>query len=169
MTKAEELKILEAIEELILEAGPDSYIRRTFAGIPEICKQNIESDFWISPVEELDEERERHMKADVEHGNRLLNVERERDILRQAVENKDAEIATLNHLLDSMRKTADEWEQNAHDAGEMYCGLEAECAELSAEVRKLKAEIVRMRMERMTEDDMAELYDTTMKGAKNNG
>jgi len=36
---------------------------------------------------------------------------------------------------------------------------------LSAENRKLKAEIVRMRYERMTEDDMARLYDI----AKMNG
>ena len=52
-------------------------------------------------------------------------------------------------------------EKNAHDAGELYCKLEDECAELSAEVRKLKAEIVRMRMRSMTEAEIASLYEKT--------
>ena len=150
MTKAEELKILEAIEGLILEAGPDSYIRMTFAGVPEICRQNIENDFGNIPVQDL------------EGARNLLDAERRRhdETKRMLAESqgmcKDA--LDENELL---RKTADEWEKNAHDAGELYCKLEDECAELSAEVRKLKAEIVRMRMRSMTEAEIASLYEKT--------
>ena len=148
MLKAEELKILEAIEGLILEAGPDSYIRMTFAGVPEICRRNIENDFGDITVQDLDDVR------------KLLDAEQRR---HDETKRMLAELQKMcKEALDEnarLRKLADEWEKNAHDAGEMYCGLEAECAELSAENRKLKAEIVRMRYERMTEDDMARWYD----------
>ena len=53
MTKAEELKILDKIETLVKSAGADSYIAGTFAGIVEICRDNIENDFGNHPVEDL--------------------------------------------------------------------------------------------------------------------
>lgn len=166
MTKAEELKILEAIEGLILEAGPDSYIGLTFAGIVDVCKRNIEDDFGNCPVEDLRLERERNaemMKANAEHGKVLLAVEHERDCLRSQLEAKDAEIEKLGHMVESWKKTADEWEQNALDVGEMYCNLEKECAQKDLEIRNLKAEIVRMKLERMTDVEYAELYESMRK------
>lgn len=53
MTKSEELKVLDKIEALIKSAGADSYIAGTFAGIVEICRDNIENDFGNHPVEDL--------------------------------------------------------------------------------------------------------------------
>lgn len=53
MTKAEELKVLDKIETMIKSAGADSYIAGTFAGIVEICRDNIENDFGNHPVEDL--------------------------------------------------------------------------------------------------------------------
>jgi len=150
MTKAEELKILEAIEGLILEAGPDSYIRMTFAGVPEICRRNIEDDFGDIPVQDLDDVR------------KLLDAEQRRhdETKRMLAESQKMCKDALDEN-DRLRKLADEWENNAHDAGELYCKLEDECAEMTAEIRKLKAEIVRMRMARMTEAEIAGLYDKT--------
>lgn len=145
MTKSEELKLLEQIEKLISSADEDSYIRRTFSGVPEICKQNIESDFWISPVEELDEERERHMKADVEHGNRLLDVERERDILRQEVENKDANIATLNCLLDAKTAECDRIKEERDVIVECHDTVAEMCDKYEHEIMRLKAEVYDLR------------------------
>lgn len=57
MTKAEELKILEKIEALIKSAGVDSYIGPTFAGIVEVCRENIENDWGMCPLEDLDTAR----------------------------------------------------------------------------------------------------------------
>lgn len=57
MTKAEERKILDKIENLIQSAGKDSYIALTFAGIVDICRDNIENDFGNSPVLDLAESR----------------------------------------------------------------------------------------------------------------
>ena len=148
MTKQEELKILEAIEGLILEAGPDSYIRMTFAGVPEICRRNIEDDFGDIPVQDLDDVR------------KLLDAEQRRhDETKRMLADSQKMCKEALDENEGLRKLADEWEKNAHDAGEMYTELEQENTVLTAEIRKLKAEIVRMRMARMDESAIAELYD----------
>ena len=59
MTKAQELKVLDQIEALIKSAGEDSYIGPTFAGIVDICRDNIENDFGNSPVRDLEEARKK--------------------------------------------------------------------------------------------------------------
>ena len=150
MTKAEELKILEAIEGLILEAGPDSYIRMTFAGVPEICRRNIEDDFGDIPVQDLDDMRTELFAERRRHDETKRMLAESQKMCKDAMAESGALLAER-----------DEWEKNAHDAGELYCKLEDECAELSAEVRKLKAEIVRMRMRSMTEAEIASLYEKT--------
>lgn len=148
MTKAEELKLLEKIEELIKSADSGDYIPMTFAGIVEVCKRNIEDDFGNSPVQDAEDARNLLHAEERRHDETKRMLAEAQKMCKEAVDENER-----------LRKLVAEWEQNAHDAGEMYCGLEAECAELSAENRKLKAEIVRMRVERMTEDDMARLYD----------
>ena len=171
MLQAEELKILEQIEKLIEHAGADSYIGLTFAGVPELCRRNIENDFGNFPVEDLRLERERNanmMKASAEHGKVLLGVEHERDCLRDQIKQKDAEILKLNSLLESAEKVADEWEKNAHEAGELYSELEEEISTQNKEIIRLRAEIVRMKLERMTEESISAIYDM-MKGAEQNG
>lgn len=150
MLKAEELKILEQIENLIDHAGADSYIRMTFAGVPEICRRNIEDDFGDIPVQDLEDMRIRVGVVERAHDETKRMLAEAQKMCKDALD----ESARL-------RKLAAEWEQNSHDAGEMYCKLEDECAEMTAEIRKLKAEIVRMRMARMTEAEIAGLYDKT--------
>ena len=150
MTKAEELKILEAIEGLILEAGPDSYIRMTFAGVPEICRRNIEDDFGDIPVQDLDDVRKLLDAEQRRHDETKRQLAEAQKIAKDAMDQRDKLLAER-----------DEWEKNAHDAGEMYTELEQENTVLTAEIRKLKAEIVRMRMARMTEAEIAGLYDKT--------
>lgn len=150
MTKAEELKILEAIEGLILEAGPDSYIRMTFAGVPEVCRRNIEDDFGDIPVQDLDDVRKLLDAEQRRHDETKRRLAEAQKMCKEAMDEND-----------KLRKLADEWEKNANDAGEMYTELEQENTVLTAEIRKLKAEIVRMRMARMTEAEIAGLYDKT--------
>jgi len=148
MTKQKELELLEKIDALIKSADAGDYIPMTFAGIVEVCRRNIEDDFGDSPVEDCANMR---VALDAE---RRMNDETKRQLADAQKMCKEAMDEN-----ERLRKLTAEWEQNAHDAGEMYCGLESECAGLSAENRKLKAEIVRMRYERMTEDDMARWYD----------
>lgn len=59
MTKREELKLLEKINEMIESAGKDSYICMTFAGMVDVCRDNIEYDFGSIPVRDLSDERMR--------------------------------------------------------------------------------------------------------------
>ena len=154
MTKAEELIIVAKIEDLIAEAGADSYIRMTFAGICDICRRNIEDDFGDQPVRDLDLLRldydaERQMHDQTKH----LLAESQK-MCKEALDENER-----------LRKLVAEWEQNAHDAGEMYCGLEEEIKTQNAEITRLRAEIVRMKLERMTDVEYAELYEK-MEGAK---
>lgn len=59
MTKTEELKVLEQINELIASTGQDSYISMTFAGIVDVCRNNIVNDFGDCPVADLADLRRR--------------------------------------------------------------------------------------------------------------
>jgi len=159
MTKAEQRKILDQIDALIKSADSDSYIADTFAGVVNICRSNIDNDFADYPVQDLELERERFNAEVRMHEQTKKDFSEYRASTEKVLDDMTEELTMWKNNYSDMCKTADEWEQNAHDSGEMYCGLEAECAELSAENRKLKAEIVRMRYERMTEDDMATMYD----------
>lgn len=148
MTKAEELIIVAKIEDLIAEAGADSYIRMTFAGICDICRRNIENDFGDQPVRDLDLLRldydaERQMHDQTKH--QLADAQK---MCKEALDENER-----------LRKLVAEWEQNAHDAGEMYCGLEEEIKTQNAEITRLRAEIVRIKFERMTEFDLAAMYE----------
>lgn len=148
MTKLEELNLLEQIDALIKSANEGDYIPMTFAGIVNVCRNNIENDFGVIPVQDMEtylEARDAEIRAH-EETKRLLA--RERETLKEA-----------NSLAERFAKEAENWERIDHETGQLYCELEAENAQLSAEIRKLKAEIVRMRMERMTEADMEKLYD----------
>ena len=156
MTKAEELKLLDKIAGLIAESGEDSYITMTFAGIVEVCRRNIENDFGDSPVDDCANMRvaldaERRMHDETKH--QLADSQK---MCREALDENER-----------LRKLTAEWEQNAHDAGDLYCALEKECAQKDLEIRNLKAEIVRMKLERMTDIEYAELYEH-MKGDAEN-
>lgn len=90
MTKSEELKLLGKIVELIDGAGADSYIGMTFAGVPDVCRRNIENDFGDMPVFDGNAYRES-----------LLKIEHERDAMAETIKAKDAEIEKLGHMLDA--------------------------------------------------------------------
>lgn len=153
MTKAEELKLLAQIDALIKSADPCDYIPMTFAGIVEVCRRNIEDDFGDSPVEDCANMRvaldaERRMHDETKH--QLADAQK---MCKEALDENER-----------LRKLVAEWEQNAHDAGDLYCELEEECRAKSQEITKLRAEIMRMKFERMTEFDLATMYEK-MEGA----
>lgn len=152
MTKAEELKILDQIAELIKSAGADSYICMTFDGITDVCRSNIENDFGNQPVRDLADERMMRVAA-----------EREAEMAKKNVDSLQKMCDECLSEVDELRKLSAEWEQNAHDAGDLYCELEKECAVKDVEICNLKAEIVHMKLERMTYAEYAELYESMRK------
>ena len=148
MTKAEERKILEQIVELIQSTPTDSYIRSAFSGVPEYAVRNIEDDAAYNPVEERDMWESRFNVESREHDRDKKLLADSQKMCKEAVDENE-----------KLRKLVAEWEQNAHDAGEMYAEENTACMKMAREIMKLKAEIVRLRMERMTEDEMATMYD----------
>lgn len=155
MTKAEELKILDKIAGLIAESGEGSYISMTFAGIVDVCKRNITDDFGDSPVEDcanmrvaLDAERRMH-----EETKRLLATSQ--DAWKQ-------EMNECEHLKSQLRNSEQDAANLAEERDAMSdCvhGLQEIVDAQDGEIRKLKAETVKLRMERMTEEQVAELYE----------
>lgn len=153
MTKAEEMNLLGKIAELIASAGTDSYIHDTFAGVVEVCRNNIENDFGDRPVKDLellrcdyDAEKQMHSetKRQYDEAQNALNE------ARRDTEGMQKRIADLAEERDTLTECVE--------------GCHAIIDEQDAEIRKLKAEIVKLRMERMTEEQIAELYDKTEGG-----
>ena len=148
MTKAEELKILESIEGLILETGPDSYIRMTFAGVPEICRRNIEDDFGDIPVQDLDDVRTQLSAEQRRHDETKRMLADAQKMCKEAMDNAD-----------ELKKQVAELKDERDAMSDCVNGLQEIVDAQDAEIRKLKAEIVRIRMARMDESAIAELYD----------
>ena len=97
-------------------------------------------------------EVDRMKKEAEEHAKILLKVEHERDCRDFRIQDLEAEISKLKHIIDSkddeievLRRDCDNWEQNSHEAGELYCGIEDECQQKDAEILRLKAEIYDLR------------------------
>lgn len=153
MTKAEELKLLAQIDALIKSADPCDYIPMTFAGIVEVCRRNIEDDFGNCPVEDLEVLRGRFDYEARAHDETKRQLADSQKMCKEALDENER-----------LRKLSAEWEQNAHDAGDLYCELEEECRAKSQEITRLRAEIMRMKFERMTEFDLATMYEK-MEGA----
>lgn len=157
MTKAEELKLLAQIDALIKSADVGDYIPMTFAGIVDVCRNNIENDFGIIPVQDMEtylEARDAEIRAH-DQTKKMLNE------TQKALKASEENTEYWKKCFDEAKSLADEWEGHAHAIAEDCDNLAQEREVMEEEIRKLKAEIVRMRMERMTDADMAKLYDTT--------
>lgn len=116
--------------------------------IDRIYKELVEAHSKV--VAEVD----RMKKEAEEHAKILLKVEHERDCRDFRIQDMESEISKLKHIIDSkdeeievLRRDCDNWEQNSHEAGELYCELEEECAGKDTEIMRLKAEIYDLRKE----------------------
>ena len=155
MTKAEELKILDKIAGLIAESGKDSYISMTFAGIVDVCKRNITNDFGDSPVQDLELERERFLAESRMHDETKRQLAESQKAWNEAMIECEALKSSERNLGQEAADLAEE-----RDAmSDCVHGLQEIVDKQDAEIRRLKAEIVKLRMERMTEEQVAELYE----------
>lgn len=148
MTKQKELELLEKIDALIKSADAGDYIPMTFAGIVEVCRRNIEDDFGNSPVQDWEEMRNMLCAERVAHDETKRQLAEAQKMCKAAMDENDR-----------FRKMIDELKEQRDCMAECVDGTNAIIDEAEAEIRKLKAEIVRMRMERMTDDEMATMYD----------
>lgn len=137
MTKAEELKLLEKIEELIDSADEDSYIRMTFDGIGAVCMENIRADFGNCPVRDLDELREqfsaevirhdetKHLLADAQNiGSKAIEERDELRIkLKDAEEYRKSADKTIDDMIDKIEELTEErdcFKENAEGLQDLY-------------------------------------------------
>ena len=148
MTKAEELKLLEKIEELLRTSDANSYIASMFAGVTEVCRNNIINDFGDEPVRDLSELRERFDAEVHMHDVTKYQLAEAQKALKEAIDNAEV-----------MQNRITELEEQRDAMSDCVDGIHAIIDQAEAEIRKLKAEIVRMRVERMTDDEMATMYD----------
>lgn len=141
MTKEKELQILQKIDDLINEAGPDSYIGMTFAGTVELTKENITNDFGSNYKEMYENEQERarilseglnELRQQTE--GKLTETTDELNKYKTWCEKKDNRIDELNNQIS----------EAADDIGKYIDDLHAEKAKtaaLEAEIITLKAKL----------------------------
>jgi len=147
MTKSEERKILAQIVALIAESGEESYIQRTFAGICDICEQNIEDDFWISPVAELNAERDRNLKKDAEIGEKIRKLEFENHIMEEDTMRKTEIINQYKKIVNDQSCKITEIMEERDAMSDSVNGLQEILEKQDAEIVRLKAEIYDLRRE----------------------
>lgn len=155
MTKAEELKLLEQIDALIKSADAGDYIPMTFAGIVDVCKRNITDDFGDSPVHDLELERERFSAESRMHDETKRLLAEAQDAWKQAM----IEIEALKSSERNLGQEAADLAEERDAMSDCVHGLQEIVDAQDGEIRKLKAEIVKLRMERMTEEQVAKLYE----------
>ena len=143
MLKAEEMRILEQIESLIAQAGPDSYIAMSFEDVPEMCRQNIENDTGNSM-------REYRKAWDLER-EKLLQ---ENYTLRDSIAEREQKIFDLNHDYGIEEKHNAELIKALKDMNAEYVKAQDALAEwqerggnMRLEIMELKSEIYDLRKE----------------------
>lgn len=159
MTKAEELKVLGQICELIKSTGTDSYISMAFRGVPEYAERNIAEDAGYNPVEERDMWEKRCYDKDCqlqkqsdESGKLLLRVEHERDVyaeqLKQSREAYEEKHQMWCKATDAVSELRRELDQTQTDARQYRASTDEVIDRQDAEIMRLKAEIYDLRKER---------------------
>ena len=150
MLKAEEMRILEQIEALIAQAGPDSYIAMSFEDVPEMCRQNIENDTGNSM-------REYRIAWDLEREKLLRENYALRDSMEQIGKNYKAElaereqkIADLNHDYNIEEKHNAELVEALKDMTAQYMKAQDTIAEWQERGGNMRLEIMELK---------AKLYD----------
>ena len=145
MTKTEELNVLKQINELIVSAGSDSYIGMTFAGVVEMCRENIVSDFGNCPVADLEDMR-----------RRFEGAVRDCKGMSQSVETLNAENKRLTTKINEMKDMIDVAEGKAAMEGDR-----AESAIKLLEEERAASRVLRQQVAELTDarDTMTECVD----------
>lgn len=154
-TKDAEREQLRKIAELIEETECGSYIRMAFAGCVKMAEENIEFDFANSYPDQIDFKD----KQNAEMGEKLLKLEHENQAMEQHLKEKEAEIQKLGHMLESKSAECNRIAEERDAMADCVDGSNEIIDKADAEIRKLKAEIVRMKFDRMTEEQVSELYE----------
>lgn len=145
MTKAEEREVLQKICDLIKSTGTDSYISMAFRGVPEYAERNIAEDAAYNPVDELGSEYAKNLRKDSEYGQKLLKLEHENQALQTHLDEEEAEIEKLGHLLDAKTAECERLKDERDVMVECHDGLAEMVDRYELEIQRLKAEVYDLR------------------------
>ena len=139
MTKEQERQILKKIDELIKEAGPDSYINTTFAGIVEQAEENINNDWGCNY-------KQSYETSELQRAETLHQLRKEQETTRDLNE----QIKTVTEALEAAQAKIEEYKHRIDD-------VRTEKNQISSELMKTKDEIESQKTEIITLK--AKLYD----------
>lgn len=132
-TKAEELRALEQIKDIVSQLGPDSYVAMAFEGCFEVAEDNIGNDWGCSLLQRA-QAAEKHLK---ETKQQLEDAQNQVDTLEQLLEDARRDSANLN---DAFSKRCRELAEETHKNRD----LEVQIIAYQQESMKLKAKIYDM-------------------------
>lgn len=131
-TKAEELRALEQIKDIVSQLGPDSYVAMAFEGCFEVAEDNIGNDWGCSLLQ------------------RAQAAEKQLREKKQQMEDMKNQADTLEQLLEDAR----------HSSVEADNAFRRKCRELAEETHKnrdLEVQIISYQQENMRLK--AKIYD----------
>ena len=141
MTKEQEREALKKIQEIIEEAGPESYIGMTFAGIVEQAEENIANDWGICPVKELETAQERISTMQGTEAEKDRTIEILNETL-EATQNKNVELDKIyKGMCDNMNEYCQMIRDKDAEITVLKSKLENETAGLETEIINLKAKL----------------------------
>lgn len=143
MTKEQEREALKKIQEIIEEAGPESYIGMTFAGIVEQAADNITNDFACNYKEAYETASDRITILN----DAIKKLEDERNDLKE-------QMKTVTGALEAAQTKNTELRQENNKAADEIGKYEDLLDEHKKENKSLQAEIITLK---------AKLYDLMTK------
>lgn len=139
MTKEQERQILKKIDELIKEAGPDSYINTTFAGIVEQAEENINNDWGCNY-------KQSYETSELQRAETLHQLKKEQETTRDLNE----QIKTISGALEAAQEKNTEQRKAYEEMCDRAANYAGEILNKDSEIDTLKAEIITLK---------AKLYD----------
>ena len=143
MTKAEEIKALEAIKKILDKAGDDSYIGMAFHGCVDMARSNIDNDFANDPMEALEMARSRVEAARKE-------AEEYKEAYKALKERHEAEKEAHKSDLFQMQGRIDKAIAERDEAQRAACEKQCNREDYEAQIKAKDDEIIRLK---------AKLYD----------
>ena len=139
MTKEQERQILKKIDELIKEAGPDSYINTTFAGIVEQAEENITNDWGCNY-------KQSYETSELQRAETLHQLRKEQETNRDLKE----QMKTITGALEAAQAKNTELKQTIADREEREANTIGKLLAVTNQKEMYEAEIINLK---------AKLYD----------
>ena len=148
-TKAQERAALEKIAKIVDALGEESYIGKAFEGCFDVAADNIDNDFWNSPMASAQELRKK-----------LDSARAQLDIAVGKENEAEKKLESANKMLQIERTNANDWYDKYNEAKAMAEAAKREAdngtAELQRKVEAQELEIIKLK---------AKLYDIMVQGA----